>query len=80
MQNRYTRCKEKFSLAEYRLAVGEGDVRQRLKFAFMELFRLTPQDVPPSIIEEWKAIINQLTQRGPELGSDGVLYKILSQS
>lgn len=71
----YRRCREKFHRAVYRLAVSEGDVRMRLRFAYSELRQLDAEDVPENLREEFVRIINMLTQRGTELGPTGLVYR-----
>lgn len=71
----YRRCREKFHVALYRLAVGEGDVRARLVSVHRYLHMLSEDEVPPSLRVEWAAILHTLTRRGPEFGRDGTVYK-----
>ena len=71
MPRPYARCREKIGLAVHALAVGEGDVRSRLKFAYRHLRRLSPSELPPDELAEWKSIITALTQHGPERAPDG---------
>lgn len=68
---RYTRCREKFAGALRRLAIGEGDVRERLRGAYWYLHQLTEHDIPPDLREDWQQIIQELTRRGPELDRHG---------
>ena len=69
------RFREKFNAALYYLAVGEGDVRARLRLAYAQLRRLRAQEVPQQLREEWKAILEALTARGPQLGPLGHLHQ-----
>ena len=71
----YRRCREKFHAAIYRLAVGEGDVRDRLRGAYRYLRMLSEHDVPPHLRKEWEAILASLTWYGPEVDSDGTAYR-----
>ena len=71
----YRRCREKFRAAIYRLAVGEGDVRDRLRGAYRYLQILSERDVPPHLREEWASILTSLTRFGPEVDLDGTVYK-----
>ena len=68
---RYTRCREKFAGALRRLAIGEGDVRERLRGAYWYLHQLTERDNPPDLRDDWQQIIEELTRRGPELDRHG---------
>ena len=69
------RCREKFHAAIYRLAVGEGDVRDRLRGAYRHLRMLSENDVPPHLRKEWASILKSLTRLGPEIDSDGTVYR-----
>ena len=69
------RCREKFHAALYRLAVGEGDVRDRLRSAYRYLRMLSEDEVPPELREEWTSILLALTRHGPEIGPDGEIYQ-----
>lgn len=71
----YRRCKEKFRSAIYRLAIGKGDVRDRLRGAYKDLRVLSERDVPPRLRKEWASIISSLTVYGPEKDSDGTVYR-----
>jgi hypothetical protein len=71
----YQRFKEKVRSSVYRLAVGEGDVRDRLRRAYKELRSLRREDVPPELLDEWKSILSALTRLGPERDSDGDIYQ-----
>ena len=69
-----SRCREKFHAALRLLAVGQGDVRSRLREAYRYLRMLRKEDVPDSLRVEWNAILVALTRHGPEVGSDGKSY------
>ena len=69
------RCREKFHAAIYSLAVGEGDVRDRLRGAYRYLQMLSEKDVPPHLRNEWASILKTLTRFGPEVDSDGTVYR-----
>jgi hypothetical protein len=69
------RCKEKFHAAIYSLAAGEGDVRSRLRRAHRHLKMLSEEEVPPNLRGEWLAILRALTRYGPEVGSNGEVYR-----
>ena len=69
------RCREKFQAALYRLAVGEGDVRQRLRGAYRYLRMLSEEEVPVDLRTEWRSIQDALTRRGPDIAVDGTVYK-----
>lgn len=68
------RHKEKLRRALYYLAVGEGDVRERLTNAYNQLRVVREDEIPPEMLEEWNSILNDLTHRGP-LQSSGLLLK-----
>lgn len=70
----FRRCREKFNSALHRLAVGEGDVRARLRGAHRYLRQLSENEIPSELRSEWAEILQSLTRRGPELGPDGTVY------
>jgi hypothetical protein len=76
-QHRYAlqRCKEKLRATVYRLAVAEGNVRERLKGAHWYLRQLAPEDLPPDHREEFADILHELTWRGTERGPDGYVWR-----
>lgn len=69
------RYRGKYSTALYALAVGEGDVRQRLRGAYRQLRMLREDEVPESHKKEWARILSLLERRGPVLGLRGEVYK-----
>lgn len=54
---------EKFSMAVYRLAIGPGDVRSRLREAFDEFHPVQSSLLPEDIKKEYDWIFEQLTKR-----------------
>ena len=60
---------------ERRLAIGEGDVRERLRSAFKPLRMLREEEVPIEMRSDFLWVIRQLTRHGPEVGPDGTMYK-----
>lgn len=68
------RHKEKFRRALYCLAVGEGDVRSRLRSVYTQLNSLREDEVPIDIRNELAGILDELTKRGP-LKESGVMLK-----
>jgi hypothetical protein len=62
---------EKLSLAVHDLAVGQGDVRRRLKNAYLEFHPVSKDDFPPHLRDDWDWIIKQLTRFGPIRHADG---------
>lgn len=69
------RHREKFNAAVYYLAVGEGNVRARLRHAYAQLRRLREDEVPAPLRAEWRSILNALTVRGPQRSSSGDIQK-----
>lgn len=72
---RYRRYAEKLRSATYLLAVGEGDVRDRLRRAYKEIRSLSKRDIPPRVLEEWASILSALTRLGPRLDFDGSVWQ-----
>ncbi len=56
---------EKLGTIYYKLAVGEGDVKQRLCDVQIELLCVTKPDLQTDLQAEWEGILNTLTRRGP---------------
>lgn len=75
MPRRYSRCREKLMVAEHKLAVGEGDVRERLRSAFKVLNTLQDDELPLGMRADWSWVMKQLVRFGPKIGRDGTIYK-----
>ena len=71
---RYSRAREKLADAEYRLAVSEGDVRERLRRAYLPLRSLRPEELPLPLRRELREILEEMTRLGPARAPDGVVY------
>lgn len=56
---------EKLSAAVHSLAVGRGDVRERLRTAFMSFHPVQERDFPDHLKEKWRWIKAELTKFGP---------------
>ncbi len=61
----------KLSNAVYYLAIGEGDVRDRLKTAYEEFHPVSEDDFPPTLRADWRWIKGQLIRMGPVRRQDG---------
>ncbi|SRR6266446_6377732 len=72
---RYSRAREKLMDAEYKLAVSEGHVRERLRRAYTPLRRLSAEDLPAELRDEWRAILREMTRHGPERDPDGHVWR-----
>ena len=57
--------REKLQRAVYNLVVGPGDVRSRLKIAYMSFHTLRKVDFPPELQSDWSWVLKQLTRFGP---------------
>jgi hypothetical protein len=64
---------EKLSSAVYYLAIGGGNIRSRLKTAYLEFHPVSVDDFPLHLQSDWKWIIAQLTRLGPVRDEDGVI-------
>lgn len=62
-------------VAERKLAIGEGNVRERLRGAFRVLRMLREDEIPPDMRTDWSWVMHQLTRLGPDVGTDGTVYK-----
>ncbi len=58
-------AQEKLLIAVDCLAIGEGDVRQRLQAVFQDLCFLTEQDFPDHLRRDWLWVIEQMSRYGP---------------
>ena len=61
---------EKLTNAMDVLAMGRGDVRSRLRDAYLCMHTLKETDFPNDLKKDWTWIIEKLTQRGPLVGPD----------
>ena len=70
---------EKFAMAIYRLAIGPGDVRSRLRDAFYEVHPVQSSLLPDGIRQEYDWILEQLTKCEPRFERDSRLDATLSK-
>jgi len=75
MSRLYSRCREKLSDVERRLAVGKGDVRERLRSAYKKLRMLREEECPPEMRRDFRWVMQQLTRYGPERDPDGTPFR-----
>jgi hypothetical protein len=66
---------QKLTLAVHSLAVGAGDVRSRLRDAFLILHVIHEQDFPDSLKNQWRWIKLQVTKFGPREDEIGHIYQ-----
>lgn len=67
----YSYTNEKLTQAVYLLAVGSGDVRERLISAYMEFHTLTENDFPEELKKDWLDINKALTKYPPFIDYKG---------
>ena len=72
---KYRYAKEKLGRAVWRLAVGERDVRDRLRFVWKDMFRLQAEDLPPPLRKHLAWVQRELKKYGPEIGPNGQIYQ-----
>ena len=65
---------EKLTDAMDALTTGRGDVRSRLKNAFILMHTLRESDFPDNLREDWIWIHNEITKRGPLLGPNDEIW------
>ena len=70
MTSTYNYIREKLNISIEQLATGKGNVRERLKTAYMTFHTLQKEDFPSELQKDWEWIINQMTKFGPVLGED----------
>jgi hypothetical protein len=78
--HRYRYASEKLSMAIYRLAAGEGNIRGRLWESFIELAILSEQDFPEELRAEYRDIFKTLTKNQPRLVNRIVDGKAVKES
>jgi hypothetical protein len=66
----------KLSEAEYRLAVGEGDIKSRLRWASESFFAVDASMLPPELQETWNLLWKDMT-RFPENGNRSPFHETL---
>jgi len=62
---------EKFSAAVRSLAIGPGDVRQRLRAAYWHFHPVREEHLPEHLHQDYQWVLHQLTRFGPAIGRDG---------
>jgi len=65
---------QKLALAVHALAVGAGDVRSRLRNAFLILHVIHERDFPEALKGKWRWIDSQVTKFGPREDETGHIY------
>ena len=69
----------KFTEAVRSMAAGPGDIRSRLKSAFMALYVVKPTELPPPLQRHLEWVFQQLTWRPPRYGREGSLHATLAR-
>jgi len=59
---------EKFSQAVYLLAIGPGDVRSRLRKAYIEFSLVPEKAIPEPLVEDYQWIMKKITKHDPIAG------------
>lgn len=72
---KYKYAKEKLGRVVRYLAIGERDVRDRLRVVSSDIFRLNGDDLPPQLRKHLVWIQRELTKYGPEVCPNGERYK-----
>lgn len=74
MSESYDYTREKIGNAMRILAIGRGDVRQRLIAAYYSFHTLTIDDFPEELKKDWEWIDRQLTKHGPLYDYKGEIW------
>jgi hypothetical protein len=75
---RFDNACERFTGTVRTLAIGKGDVRSRLKAAYLlHLHLVQERDLPPELREDYHWIMAQLTRYKPELPGEGSVQATL---
>lgn len=61
MDIRYARAK--FGNAVHGMAVGRGNIKDRLYGAFMELVAVVERDIPPHLLDDYRWVRTELTKK-----------------
>ncbi len=72
---RYFYAYEKFSDAIRSLAIGPGDVRQRLRSAYLHFHPVREKHLPEHLQNDYQWVLQQLTRFGPATGRDGKVLR-----
>jgi len=75
VNSNYFYAYEKFNDALRNLAVGPGDVRQRLHSAYLNFQPVRKRHLPKQLQNDYQWILNQLTRFGPVIGRDGKVLR-----
>lgn len=54
------------------LALGEGNIKERLLNVYFILSRINPNEIPEEYKSEWESILNQFTRLGPRTSNSGL--------
>jgi hypothetical protein len=76
----YSRARRALLQAEYNLAVGEGDARQRLRRTYRHLRSLQAAGLPPQLRSEWQTVLREMTRFGPEFDRYGLVRNALEHT
>jgi hypothetical protein len=68
---RHSYAKEKFGVAVNALAVGTGDIRDRIWDAFLSFHTLSEKDFSDELQEDWDFIYTRLTKEEPTVEDNG---------
>ncbi|MGA9836400.1 MAG: hypothetical protein WBQ26_03695 [Gemmatimonadaceae bacterium] len=68
---------EQLDQAVYYLAIGQDEIRGRLRLAGPELLRVPTTDLDPEIKEDFEAVIHDLTWKGVRDGCESPLASTL---
>lgn len=66
-------AKQKFEHAIRSMAIGKGDVRERLRYAFLSIHMIKPNELPEPLESELRWIYHELTKRPPRWKGEGTI-------
>ena len=75
MDSRHFYAYEKFSSAIRSLAIGSGDVRDRLSWAYMEFKPIKKKHLPADLHADYEWVMAQLTNFHPVVNSQGKVLR-----
>jgi hypothetical protein len=71
----YSYAYEKFTSAVQSLAIGSGDVRERLRHAYLHIRILNENHLPEQLYKDYQWVLKQLKRYDPAIGPDGKVLR-----
>lgn len=75
MSRKKSYAEQKLRETIYSLAIGPGDIRQRLAQAYQGFPRLEKEHFPKELLSDWEWVLKELKKFGPLLREDGSVFR-----